>query len=62
MNFSHFSLTDVAFTKAAVFFATLFLVSVWSGFTEWVVSIHWGWFLVIALGCSVKPCLTVFKK
>lgn len=49
-------------TKAAVFFATLFLVSLWTEFTSWVVSVHWAWFLAIGLLLAVKPMMKSLTK
>lgn len=62
MNFKNFSLSDIALTKSAVFFATLFLVSAWNGFANWAMNVHWAWFLVIGLVLSIKPLKTAFKK
>lgn len=62
MNFKNFGLSDVALTKSAVFFATLFLISAWAGFTNWVMNIHWAWFLAIALVLAIRPLMTSLKK
>ena len=62
MNFKNFGILDIGFTKWSVIFFTLFLVSVWPGFANWVISIHWAWFLIIALVLAIKPLKTVFKK
>ena len=62
MNFKNFGLGDIALTKSAVFLGALFLFSAWPGFANWVTSIHWAWFLVIALVLAIKPLKTTFKK
>jgi hypothetical protein len=62
MNFKNFGLGDIALTKLAVFFATLFLVTAWSEFANWAMSIHWAWFLVIALILAIKPLMVSLKK
>jgi hypothetical protein len=62
MNFKHFGLWDIGLIKWSVVFFTLFLVSAWPGFANWVMSIHWAWFLVIALVLAIKPLKTCFKK
>jgi len=62
MEFKNFKLSDIALTKAAVFFATLFLVSAWDGFANWVANVHWAWFLIIGLALAIKPLKTAFKK
>ncbi len=40
---------DISLLKGAVFFFTLFLVTVWPWFNTLVMKIHWGWFLVLGL-------------
>ena len=62
MNFKNLKFCDISMIKLSVFFAALFLVSVWSGFANWVVSVHWVIFLVLALLLAVKPMIVVFKK
>jgi hypothetical protein len=61
-NFKNFGLLDVALTKSAVFFATLFLVSAWGAFASFVASVHWAWFLAIALALAAKPMIKSLKK
>ena len=62
MNFKMFSFWDMALTKLAVFFATLFLVSAWEGFRSWIVDIDSVWFLVLAIILAIKPLASFFKK
>jgi len=40
---------DVSLTKLSVFFATLFLISVWPGFYNLVMSINWYWYLILMI-------------
>lgn len=62
MNFKTFSFWDMALTKLAVFFATLFLVSAWEGFRSWIVDIDSVWFLVLAIILAIKPLVSFFRK
>lgn len=62
MKIKNLDFWDISMVKLSVFSATLFLVSVWDGFSGWVRSTHWAWFLVIALLLAVKPLVTVFRK
>jgi len=62
MNFKNLGLLDIALTKMAVFFATLFLISAWSTFANWAISTNWIWFLIPAIIASIKPMINVFKK
>ena len=62
MNFKNFGLWDIGLTKLAVFSATLFLISLWSGFANWVMNTHWAWFLIIALVAAIKPVMASLKK
>ena len=62
MNFKNIGFWDIGLTKLSVFFATLFLVSVWPQFAAWATTTHWGWFLVIGLILAIKPTMTVLKK
>lgn len=53
------SLLDVAATKLAVFFGTLFLVTIFPK----IVSPDWKWaFLAIALLLAIKPMRSFFRK
>jgi hypothetical protein len=40
---------DVALLKITVMFMTLFLITAWTGFREFVLSIAWYWYLIIAV-------------
>jgi len=49
---------DFSLLKLTVFFFTLFLISVWSGFRNLVLSISWYWYLIIAVILAIP----LFKK
>ncbi len=40
---------DISLLKLTVFFATLFLVTVWTGFRNLVLGFEWYWYLVITV-------------
>lgn len=58
-SFWQASFADVALTKLAVFFGTLFLATLFPK----IVSQDWKWaFLVIALLLAIKPMRSFFRK
>lgn len=40
---------DISLVKLSVFFMTLFLITVWSGFREFVLRFEWYWYLIITI-------------
>jgi len=40
---------DISLVKLTVFFATLFLISAWAGFRNFVLGFEWYWYLVITI-------------
>ena len=62
MKFNNLDIWDIALTKFAVFFATLFLISFWPAFANWAIGTNWIWFLIPALLASIRPVISVFKK
>ncbi|PIZ52448.1 hypothetical protein COY27_00440 [Candidatus Woesearchaeota archaeon CG_4_10_14_0_2_um_filter_33_13] len=38
---------DISLLKLTVFFATLFLITAWTGFRELVLGFAWYWYLII---------------
>lgn len=40
---------DISLTKLAVFFMTLFLITAWPGFRNFVLSFEWYWYLTLAI-------------
>ncbi|TKJ16931.1 hypothetical protein CEE44_00135 [Candidatus Woesearchaeota archaeon B3_Woes] len=53
---------DISLLKGSVFFFTLFLVTVWAGFRDFVLGVHWGWFLVLGLVFAAPLCKKMFSK
>jgi hypothetical protein len=49
---------DYSIIKLATFLFTMFLFGAWPAFREFVMSIHWGWFL----GVSLVVAMPIFKK
>jgi len=62
MNLKNLTVLDIGLIKWSVLFCTLFLVSVWPAFANWIIGTHWAWFLVIGLLLAIKPTLKVFRK
>ena len=46
---------DIALTKLAVASFVLFLITAWPAAMTWVQSIHWGWFLGVAILAALRP-------
>ena len=40
---------DLSYLKAVIFFFTLFLVTGWSAFRDFVMQFAWPWYLVLAI-------------
>jgi len=40
---------DISLVKLTVFFSTLFLITVWDGFRNFVLGFGWHWYLIIAI-------------
>ncbi len=51
---------DISLIKSATFFFALFLVTAWPAFLDFVMSFEWGWYLGIALLCSVSAFRKMF--
>lgn len=51
---------DVPLLKFSVLFATLFLITVWTGFRTFVLSIAWYWYLVLMLICMAPLLKKIF--
>jgi hypothetical protein len=62
LNYKKLGFLDIGLIKWSVMFFTLFIVSVWPAFTNFITNTHWAIFLVIALLLGIKPIMTVFKK
>ncbi len=53
---------DISLLKGAVFFFTLFLITVWPQFRELILKIHWGWFLAIGIILAIPLMKKIFSK
>ena len=53
---------DFSLLKLDVFFFTLFLVAVWPGFRNLVLSFEWYWYLVIAIILMIPLLVKMFRK
>ena len=62
ISVKNFTTLDSALWEASVFTITLFLISVWSGLANWVINIHWAWFLIIGIIIGIKPTIKVLKS
>ena len=62
MNLKNLKIWDIGLIKWSSICFTLFVVSIWPTFTNWVTSIHWAWFLGLSLALATKPIITLFKK
>ena len=49
---------DISFVKLTVFFMTLFLITAWAGFRNFVLGFEWYWYLIIAIILMIP----LFKK
>ncbi|MBS3083418.1 hypothetical protein J4423_01290 [Candidatus Pacearchaeota archaeon] len=52
---------DIGLIKWSSILFTLFVVSAWSGFANWVISTHWAWFLVVSLILAIRPVMKLFR-
>ena len=46
---------DIALIKLGVVAGTLFILTVWPPIMNWVLMVHWAWFLIVGLILSAKP-------
>ena len=53
---------DISLLKLTVFFATLFLITVWPGFRNLVFGIDWFWYLAIAILLMIPLLKKMFGK
>ncbi len=52
---------DISLLKATVFFSTLFLLTVWDGFRDFVLGYEWYWYLSLAILAMISPMIKMFK-
>lgn len=50
-------LTDIAFTKIAVFAGALFIAKIWDG----ILGLDWYWYLLICIITAIKPMMNFFS-
>jgi len=53
-DMKHMKLASIAFA--------FFLISVWSGLANWVINVHWAWFLGAMILLSIKPWTSFWGK
>ncbi|MDD9953617.1 MAG: hypothetical protein OXR66_04725 [Candidatus Woesearchaeota archaeon] len=53
---------DVSLLKSSVFFFTLFLFTVWSGFQSFVLGIAWYWWLALSLIVAIPLWKKMFSR
>lgn len=46
---------DILFAKLSIIAFVLFILSLWPLLMNWVVSVHWGWFLGAAILFGLRP-------
>ncbi len=51
---------DISLVKLAVFFATLFLITAWEGFRNFVLGVEWHWYLLITIILMIPLCKKMF--
>ena len=58
----HFDTFDMALLKMSLMAFTLFVVSAWVAFADWVVATSWAWFLAAWIILAVRPVMKSFRK
>lgn len=53
---------DIGLLKGAVFFATLFLITVWTGFRNLVLGFEWYWYLIITVLLMIPLLKRMFSN
>ncbi len=53
---------DFSLLKLSMFFFTLFLVSVWAGFRDFVLGVAWYWHLVLAVVVAIPLLKKMFSS
>ncbi len=53
---------DISLLKLTMFFATLFLVTVWTGFRNLVLGFEWYWYLALAVIFTIPIVKRMFSK
>jgi len=50
-------ISDIAFTKIAVFAGALFAAKIWDG----ILGLDWYWYLLICIVAAIKPMMNFFR-
>lgn len=50
-------ITDIAFTKIAVFAGALFIAKIWNR----ILGLDWYWYLLICIITAIKPMMNFFR-
>ncbi len=53
---------DIGLLKGSVFFATLFLITIWTGFRNLVLEFEWYWYLIITLALMIPLLKKMFSN
>lgn len=53
---------DISLIKLAMFFATLFLITVWAGFHDFVMGFAWYWYLVLMVVVMIPLLIKMFSS
>ena len=53
---------DLKHVKLATIAFAFFLISVWHGLGNWVMEVHWAWFLGAMILFSIKPWTSFWGK
>jgi len=56
-----FSWYDISLVKGAVFFATLFLLTAWTAFRDFVLNFSWQIYFILFVLFSISPMMKFFK-
>lgn len=51
---------DISLIKLATFFATLFLITVWAGFHDFVMGFAWYWYLILMVIFMIPSLIKMF--
>lgn len=53
---------DISLLKLSVFFFTLFLVTAWAGFRNFILGFEWYWYLILFVIVSIPLMKRMFSK
>ena len=52
---------DIGLIKLGVVASTLFVLTVRPSIMNWVLTVHWGWFLIVGLILSARPAYRFYS-